>query len=114
MEARAIEKYILVSPRKARLVIDMIRGKKAQEALSLLKFVPNAAAQPVYKAVRSAMANAENNYYLSPDDLYIKTITADDGPRLRRFRPRAHGRVGRIQKRMSHITVVVEDRQPKR
>lgn len=111
MEVRAVAKYLRVSPRKARLVCDAVRGKDVREALAILQFLPNKSAVSIAKVVKSAAANAENNYDLDPDDLYVKRIFADDGPTVKRFRARARGRVNQILKRSCHITVIVEDRE---
>jgi large subunit ribosomal protein L22 len=111
MEVRAVAKYLRVSPRKARLVCDAVRGKDVREALAILQFLPQKSAGYVAKVVKSAAANAENNYDLDPDDLYVKRIFADDGPTMKRYRARARGRVNQILKRSCHITVIVEDRE---
>ena len=110
MEVRASAQRVRISPRKARLVLDMIRGKKVTEAIEITKFVPNKAALDVHKLLKSVAANAENNYDLDPDDLWIKDIRADDAPQMRRFKPKARGRVGRIIRRSTHISVVAEER----
>ena len=110
MEVRASVQRVRISPRKARLVVDMVRGKKVTDAIEILKFVPNRAADDVERLLKSVAANAENNYDLDPDDLWIKAIYADDAPQLRRFKPRARGRVGKILRRSCHITVVAEER----
>lgn len=111
MQVSATEKYIRISPQKVRLVVDAIRGKPVAEALAILQFLPQQAAKEVAKAVKSAAANAENNYNLSPEDLYVTAVSANEGPTLKRFRPRAHGRVSPILKRSSHITVVVGEKE---
>jgi large subunit ribosomal protein L22 len=100
--------YVRVSPMKARRVVNLIRNLPAQEALSVLKFAPQAASEPVAKVLASAIANAENNFSLDPDTLFVSQAYVDDGPMLKRFRPRAQGRAYRIRKRTSHITVEVE------
>jgi large subunit ribosomal protein L22 len=110
IEVRAIERHIRMSPQKVRLVLDVVRGKPATEALAILKFLPHRAARPVAAAVRSAMANAENNFNMDPDDLVITRCAADEGRTLKRWRPRARGRVNQILKRSSHITVVVTEK----
>jgi large subunit ribosomal protein L22 len=112
MEARAQARYVRVTPMKARRVVDLIRGMKADEAAAVLRFTPQAAAEPVRKVLESAMANAENNDGLATDDLYVAAAYVDEGPTMKRFRPRAQGRAYRINKRTSHITVVVEERTP--
>lgn len=111
MEARAIARHVRISPRKARQVVDLIRGKSLGEALNILRFIPNAAATPVEKVVRSAAANAENNFDMNPEDLYVAKIYVDEGPTLKRIRPRARGMANRIRKRTSHITVVLSERE---
>lgn len=111
MESKAVAKHIRVSPRKARQVVDMIRGKSLGEALSILRFVPNKAATPVTKVVESAAANAENNFDMNRDDLYVAQIYVDEGPTMKRIRPRARGMADRIRKRTSHITVVLAERE---
>lgn len=110
MEVRASVQRVRVSPRKARLVVDMVRGKKVNEAIEIMKFVPNKAAGDIEKLLRSVAANAENNYDLDPNDLWIKAIFADDASQMRRFKPKARGRVGKIIRRSTHITVVAEER----
>jgi large subunit ribosomal protein L22 len=110
VEVRAIERHIRMSPQKVRLVLDVVRGKPANEALAILKFLPHRAARPVAKAVKAAVANAENNFNLDPDDLVITRCAADEGRTLKRWRPRARGRVNQILKRSSHITVVVAEK----
>lgn len=109
IEARAVIKYVHISPRKVRRVADMVRGQGVNEALTYLKFLPQAAARPVAKAIKSAAANAEDVHGLSIDELYIARITADDGPRLKRFRAGPRGRAKPILKRSAHITVVVSE-----
>lgn len=111
MQVRAIAKYIRMSPRKVRLVADVVRGKPVEEALTTLRFMPSAAARVVFKVVKSAAANAENNYQMAPEDLYIARVTADEGPTLKRIRPRSRGRVSPILKRSTHITVVVDQKE---
>jgi len=110
MEVRASARRVRISPRKARLVVDLVRGIKVSEAIEVMKFVPNKAAVDVEKLLRSVSANAENNYDLDPDDLWIKAIYADDASQMRRFKPKARGRVGKIIRRSTHITVVAEER----
>ena len=111
MEARAIGKYIDVSPRKARLVVDVVRGQSIEKALAILQFLPNKSARHVYKVIASAVANAENNLGLDPETLYVSQIFVDEGPTQRRFRPRAHGRVSPLLKRSSHVTAVVAEKE---
>ncbi|MFA1549156.1 50S ribosomal protein L22 [Actinomadura chokoriensis] len=111
MEARAQARYIRVTPRKARRVVDLIRGLPAAEAQAVLRFAPQAASEPVGKVLASAIANAEHNFKLDSDTLVVSRAWVDEGPTLKRFRPRAQGRAYRINKRTSHITVVVESRE---
>jgi large subunit ribosomal protein L22 len=110
MEARAQARFIRVTPRKARRVVDLIRGLPATEAQAVLRFAPQAASEPVGKVLASAIANAEHNFKLDSDTLVVSRAWVDEGPTLKRFRPRAQGRAYRINKRTSHITVVVESR----
>jgi large subunit ribosomal protein L22 len=109
MEVRAISKDTGVSPRKVRLLVDMVRGKKVDEALNILRFAPTPNAKIVAKTIKSAAANAENNYQMTPADLKIVMISADEARMLKRFRARARGRANQILKRSSHITVVVSE-----
>ncbi|GIG19500.1 50S ribosomal protein L22 [Cellulomonas chitinilytica] len=118
MEAKAKARFVRVTPQKARRVVDLIRGKQAGEAVAVLKFAPQAAAEPVLKTVQSAIANAvegakRNSQRLDEQDLYISEVFVDEGPTLKRFRPRAQGRASQILKRTSHITVVVAERETK-
>ena len=112
MEARAQARYVRVTPMKARRVVDVIRGKPADEAAALLRFAPQAAAKPVRKVLESAIANAEDTDGVAADSLFVARAYVDEGPTIKRFRPRAQGRAYRINKRTSHITVVVEERIP--
>jgi large subunit ribosomal protein L22 len=100
--------YVRVTPMKARRVIDLIRDMPANEALSVLKFAPQAASEPVAKVLASAIANAEHNFSLDPETLVVTRAFVDEGPMLKRFRPRAQGRAYRIRKRTSHITIELE------
>mgnify|MGYP000203283698 CR=1 FL=1 len=109
MEVRAVAKNIRVSPRKVRPLIDMIRGKKVETALTMLKFTPTPMARVVAKVVKSAAANAENNFQMSPADLKIVSTYVDEARTMKRFRPKARGRVSPILKRASHITVIVAE-----
>jgi large subunit ribosomal protein L22 len=109
MEVRAISKDTGVSPRKMALLVDMVRGKKVEEALNILRFAPTPNAKIVAKTIKSAAANAENNYQMTPTDLKIVKISADEARMLKRFRARARGRANQILKRSSHITVVVSE-----
>ena len=111
MEVRAIAKDTGVSPRKVRLLVDMVRGKKVDEALTLLRFAPTPTALVVAKVIKSAAANAENNYQMTPSDLTIVSIFADEARTSKRFRPRSRGRVSPILKRSSHITVTVAEQE---
>ncbi|HAN95865.1 MAG: 50S ribosomal protein L22 [Limnochordia bacterium] len=111
MEARAVARHVRISPRKARQVIDLIRGKDVEEALTILKFTPKGASPIVEKVLRSAMANAENNFEMDVDALYVAECYVDQGPTLKRIRPRARGMADRIRKRTSHITVILRERE---
>jgi large subunit ribosomal protein L22 len=111
MEVRAVAKDIGISPQKVRLVIDMVRGKKVDEALTILSFLPTPTAKAVAKVIKSAVANAENNFQMSPADLKITNIFADQGHTLKRFRPKSRGRMSPILKRTSHITVFVSEEE---
>ena len=110
--ARAVARYVRTSASKARRVVNLVRGLPAKEALTVLRFAPQAASVPVYKVVASAIANAENNLQLDPDSLLIAEAYVDEGPTMRRYRPRAQMRPGPIRKRTCHITVYVEAVQP--
>ena len=103
--------YVRVTPMKARRVVELIRNKPAQQALAMLQFAPQAAAEPVGKVLASAIANAEHNFNLDPETLLVSRAFVDEGPTLKRFRPRAQGRAARIRKRTSHITIEVESVQ---
>jgi len=106
--ARASARFVRVTPQKARRVINLIRGMSAAEAQTLLRFAPQTASEPIGKVLDSAVANATNNYNLDPRTLVISEAYVDEGPTMKRFRPRAQGRASQILKRTSHITVVVE------
>jgi large subunit ribosomal protein L22 len=110
MEARAQLRYVRLSPQKARLVVDMVRGKGVQDALNILKFSPQKAAAVVCKLVSSAVANAEQKGVSDVDRLYVKIITVDQGPVLKRFMPRAQGRATKIRKPTSHVAVVLDEK----
>lgn len=110
---KAVAKYIRMSPRKVRLVADLVRDRNVQEALVMLRFLPKAAARPVEKVIRSAVANAEETYGLSSEDLYVAKITADEGPTLKRGQPGPRGRFKPILKRSTHITVVLGEQATK-
>jgi large subunit ribosomal protein L22 len=106
--SRAIARHVRISPSKARRVVNLVRGLPAKEALTVLQFAPQAASEQVYKVLASAIANAENNERLDPDALLVSEAFVDEGPTLKRFRPRAQGRAYRIRKRTCHITIAVE------
>jgi|AGTN01.2.fsa_nt_gi ribosomal protein L22, bacterial type len=108
MRPTAKVKYIRISASKVKIVIDLIRGKKVTDAIAILKATPKAASPVVEKLLNSAIANAENNQGLLRDDLIVAEVFADQGPTLRRFRPRAQGRASRIRKRSSHITIILD------
>jgi large subunit ribosomal protein L22 len=108
MEARAQARFVRVTPMKARRVVDLIRGLPAADAQAVLRFAPQDASDPVGKVLDSAIANATNNHNLDPASLVVAEAYVDEGPTMRRFRPRAQGRAFRIRKRTSHITVVLE------
>jgi large subunit ribosomal protein L22 len=110
MEVRASTKYLSISPQKLRLVCDQVRGMPAEQARIVLKFMPQKGAEFVHKTLVSAMANAQNNFDLDPDDLFIKTIYADEGARMRRFKAGARGRYKPRVKRTSHLTVILAER----
>jgi large subunit ribosomal protein L22 len=109
MEAKAVAKYMRISPRKVRLIMDQVRGRKVEEALNQLSFAPQRGAFVLKKLINSAVANAEQNLNMDVDKLYIKRIFADEGPTLKRFRARAMGRATRIRKRTSHLTVILDE-----
>ena len=109
MEVRAVAKNTGVPPSKARLLIDMVRGKDVDEALTMLQFYPSPTARVVAKVIKSAAANAESVFQMSSSDLKIVEIFADEAPTMKRYRPRARGRVNPILKRSSHITVIVDE-----
>ena len=113
METRAVAKFVRMSPRKVRLVMDEVRGKKIDEALNMLSFSSQKGARILVKLIHSAVANAEQNANMDVDSLFIKRIFADEGPTLKRWRPRALGRATRIRKRTSHLTVVLDERSSK-
>jgi len=110
MEVRAVGKYLRGSPYKVRLIADLVRGKKVDEALTILKFLPKKSGRLINKTLRSAVANAENTHTIDVDTLFIKSILVDEGPKLKRWRPRAMGRATRILKRTSHITMVLAEK----
>lgn len=112
-EARAIARYIRLSPRKVREVVDLIRGKDLQEALAILRYTPRRASAPIAKVVQSAAANAEHNYEMNKDSLYVAECYVDQGPIIKRFQPRAMGRADTLRRRTSHITVVLKEKTAK-
>ncbi len=103
-------RFLRVAPRKVRLVVDQIRGKEVESALNILKFTPKRAAGIVTKVLRTAIANAENTQSVDVDRLYVKRVTVDEGGMWKRFMPRAQGKATRIRKRLSHITIVIDER----
>ena len=109
MEARAKITFERIAPRKVQIVLDLIRNKPAEEAMAILKFTPKAACEPVAKLLKSAMANAENNFDMDVSKLYVAEATVSQGPTLKRIRPRAHGRAFRINKKTSHINLVLKE-----
>jgi large subunit ribosomal protein L22 len=111
MKVRAVAKDVGISPQKVRLVIDMVRGKKLDEALTILSFLPTPTAKAVAKVIKSAAADAENNFQMSPAELRIAEIFADQGHTLKRFRPQSRGRISPILKRSSNITVFVTEEE---
>lgn len=110
-QAKAIARTVRIAPRKVRLVVDLIRGKQIGEAVAILRHTPKAASPVVEKVLKSAVANAEHNYELDINNLVVSEIFVDEGPTLKRFRPRAQGRASAINKRTSHITVVVSEKK---
>ncbi|MFD0872480.1 50S ribosomal protein L22 [Chlamydia abortus] len=110
MQATASARYIRIAPRKVQLVIDLIRGKNVGEAIAILRHTPKAASPVVEKILNAAIANAEHNHSLDPEKLYIAQAYVNQGPIMKRFRPRAMGRASRINKRTSHITLVVSEK----
>jgi len=111
--ARAVARHVRLSATKARRVVNLVRGLPAKEALTVLQFAPQSASEPVYKVLASAIANAENNERLDPEALLVSAAYVDEGPTLKRFRPRAQGRAYRIRKRTCHITIEVEAVAPR-
>lgn len=111
MQAKAVAKSVRIAPRKARLVIDLIRGKEVGEAIAILRHTQRGASPVVEKLINSAVANAEHNYEMDPDNLYISEAFVNEGMTLKRFRPRAQGRATQINKRTSHITVVLSEKK---
>lgn len=113
MEAKAIAKYVRMSPSKLKPVTDLVRGKDLNEALTILKFTPGRGAELVEKVVQSAAANAENNFDMNPDELYVAEVYANQGPTIKRFRAGAQGRASMILKRTSHIGVTLKEKAAK-
>ncbi len=111
MEVTAISRYAGVAPSKVRMVLEHLPGRSVEDALNLLRFMPSPHARLVAKIVKSAAANAENNYALDTDTLYVKRAVADDARRMRRYRPAARGRIHPYQRRTSHITIIVDERE---
>ena len=111
MEAKAHLKHCRMSPRKMKIVLDLIRGQDLGKAVAILKYTPRAACEPILKLVNSAAANAENNFDMDKDSLYVSECFACPGPMLKRIRPRAKGRADRLLKRTSHVTVVLKERE---
>ena len=111
MEAKAEAKFLRIAPRKVQIVCDLIRGKDANTAMAILMATPKAASEPLAKLLKSACANAENNFSMDPDKLYVSKVYAAPGPILKRMMPRAQGRAFRINKRTSHITLVVSEKE---
>ncbi len=111
MNVKAVVRFSRIAPRKARQVIDMIRGKRVGDAQTILKFTPRFAAEVIGKVLNSAVANAENNHNMNRDRLYVSEAYVDQGPTMKRFMPRAQGRASAIHKRTSHITIVVAEKE---
>jgi len=111
MEVRAVNRHLMISPRKLRLVCDQVRGMGAEEASVLLRFMPHKGANIISKTLSSAMANAENNFELDPRDMFISQIYADEGPRLKRFKAGARGRYKPRVRRTAHLTVILAERE---
>lgn len=111
METKAVARFVRIAPRKARQVIDLIRGKRVNDAQTILKFTPRFSAETIGKVLSSAIANAENNYKMNRDRLVVTEAYVDQGPTMKRFMPRAQGRASMIHKRTSHITIVVAEKE---
>ena len=111
MEARAYLRNARIAPRKVQIVLDLIRNKPAKQALAILKYTPKAACEPVEKLLKSAIANAENNHNMDPNNLYVAECFVGQGPTMKRVRPRAQGRAFRVLKRTSNITIVVKEQE---
>jgi large subunit ribosomal protein L22 len=110
-QAKATARTVRIASRKVRLVVDLIRGKKVGEAIAILRLTPKAASPVVEKVLKSAIANAEHNYEMNVENLYVSEVFVDEGPTMKRFRPRAQGRASAINKRTSHITLVVSEKK---
>ena len=110
MEAKAVAKYVRIAPRKVRVVMDLIRGKNVAEAFAILKFTPKVGADAIEKVLKSAVANAENNFDMNPDNLYVAEVYAHQGPTLKRWRAGSQGRASVILKRSSHIGVTLKEK----
>ena len=110
MEATAKATYVRISPRKVQIVLDLIRNQPTDKAMAILQYTPKAACEPVLKVLKSAIANAENNNGMKAENLYIEECYAGEGPIMKRVRPRAQGRAYRIEKRMSNITIVLNEK----
>ena len=110
-QAKASAQTVRIAPRKVRLVVDLIRGKKIGEAVAILRLTPKAASPVVEKVLKSAIANAEHNYEMDVENMIVSEVFVDEGPTMKRFRPRAQGRASAINKRTSHITVVVSEKK---
>ena len=111
MEAKAYLRYVRIAPRKVQIVCDMIRNQKLDKALAMMQYTPKAACEPLYKLVKSAAANAENNFNMDKDNLYVSECYVCPGPIMKRIMPRAQGRAFRILKRTSHVTIVVKEKE---
>ena len=109
MEAKAVAKNVRIAPRKVRVVMNLIRGKKVADAFAILKFTPKVRSEAIYKVLKSAVANAENNFDMNVDNLYVSSCFVDEGPTMKRIHPRSRGQAFKILKRTSHITVAVEE-----
>ena len=110
MQAKATAKYVRIAPRKVRVVMNLIRGKDIADAFAILKFTPKVGAEAIEKVLKSAVANAENNFDMNIDKLYVSTAYVDQGPTLKRIHPRSRGQAFKILKHTSHITIIVEEK----
>ena len=110
MEAKAVAKNVRIAPRKVRVVMNLIRGKKVADAIAILKFTPKVGSEAIDKVLKSAVANAENNFDMNVDNLYVSSCFVDQGPTMKRIHPRSRGQAFKILKRSSHITVAVEEK----